>query len=100
VQQPLLADVLRRINDHPASRHGELLPLNWMSGIGPRLTTWALQQVVSFLGYTGRAAKIAATAESDPSAASTVRRSTFFPADWSHSNRRRPMSSSRIASPG
>ena len=37
------------------------------SPIGPRLTTWALQQVVSFLGYNGRAANVAATAESDPS---------------------------------
>jgi hypothetical protein len=37
-----------------------------MSVVGPRLTTWALQQVVSFLGYTGRAANVAATPESDP----------------------------------
>jgi hypothetical protein len=36
------------------------------AAIGPRLPTWALQQVVSFLGYTGRAANVAATAESDP----------------------------------
>jgi hypothetical protein len=36
------------------------------SACGPRLTTWALQRVVSFLGYTGRAANVAATAESDP----------------------------------
>ncbi len=27
--QAWLADVLRRINDHPASRVGELLPWNW-----------------------------------------------------------------------
>jgi hypothetical protein len=38
-----------------------------MSLDGPRLTTWALQQVVSFLGYTSRAADVAAMAESDPS---------------------------------
>jgi hypothetical protein len=37
-----------------------------MYGYGPRLTTWALQQVVSFLGYIRRAANVAATAESDP----------------------------------
>jgi hypothetical protein len=36
------------------------------SGCGPTLTTWALQQVASFLGYTGRAANVTATAESDP----------------------------------
>jgi hypothetical protein len=36
------------------------------AGYGPRLTTWALQQVVSFLGYNGRIANVAATAESDP----------------------------------
>jgi hypothetical protein len=40
---------------------------------GPMLTTWALQQVVSFLGYTGRAANVAATAESDPGCVKTLR---------------------------
>jgi hypothetical protein len=37
-----------------------------MSGVGPRLTTWALHQVVSFLGYNGRTANVGASAESDP----------------------------------
>jgi hypothetical protein len=37
-----------------------------MAACGPRLTTWALQQVVSFLGYCGRAVNVAATAYSDP----------------------------------
>jgi hypothetical protein len=37
------------------------------SGCGPRLTTWALQQVVSFLGYSGRAADVASTTAHDPS---------------------------------
>ena len=32
------------------------------SGNGPTLTTWALQQVVSYLGYTGRAADVVARA--------------------------------------
>jgi Tfp pilus assembly major pilin PilA len=45
-----------------------------MSLDGPRLTTWALQQVVSFLGYNGRAANVAATAESDPIRTSTERK--------------------------
>jgi hypothetical protein len=38
----------------------------FFDSIGPMLTTWALKQVVSFLGYTGRAANVAATVESDP----------------------------------
>jgi len=32
-----LRDVLRRINDHPASRLGELLPWNWQAANGHRL---------------------------------------------------------------
>jgi hypothetical protein len=39
-----------------------------MSPYGPRLTTWALQQTVSFLGYTRYSANVAAMAESDPKA--------------------------------
>jgi hypothetical protein len=37
-----------------------------MSPPGPMLTTCVLQQVVSFLGYTGRAANVVATAAFDP----------------------------------
>jgi hypothetical protein len=33
---------------------------------GPRPPTWALQQVVSFLGYTGRAAKEKKNDANDP----------------------------------
>jgi len=33
---------------------------------GPTLPTWALQQVVGYLGYTGRDANIAAKAARDP----------------------------------
>jgi hypothetical protein len=58
-----------------------------MAGIGPRLTTWALQQVVSFLGYTGRAANVAATAESDPERNSRT----------THNKRQRVLSRSKTA---
>ncbi len=34
----------------------------WMSGNGPTLPTWALQQVGSYPGYTGRDANIVAKA--------------------------------------
>jgi hypothetical protein len=37
-----------------------------VSPYGPRLTTWALQQVVRFLGYTGPAANVTAMVESAP----------------------------------
>jgi hypothetical protein len=33
---------------------------------GPRLTGWTTRQVGSYLGYTGRAANVAATAAPDP----------------------------------
>src|SRR5262249_21357162 len=36
------------------------------SCIGPRLTTWALQHVVSFLGYSGRDVDVVVTAALDP----------------------------------
>ena len=36
------------------------------SGFGPRLPTWALQQVVGYLGYTGRDVDVVATAAHDP----------------------------------
>jgi hypothetical protein len=32
------------------------------SGLGPTLTTWASQQVVGYLGYTGRDANVVAKA--------------------------------------
>jgi len=37
-----------------------------MSGSGPTLPTWALQQVGSYLGYTGRDANVVAKATLDP----------------------------------
>src|SRR6266481_8105677 len=37
-----------------------------MSVIGPTLPTWALQQVGSYLGYTGRDANVVAKAALDP----------------------------------
>jgi len=37
-----------------------------MSGPGPTLPTWALQQVGGYLRYTGRAANIVAEAARDP----------------------------------
>ncbi len=36
------------------------------SALGPRLPTWALQQVVSYPGYTGRDDNIVAKAACDP----------------------------------
>jgi hypothetical protein len=41
-----------------------------MSGFGPTLPTWALQQVGCLQGYTGRAANVAAKAARDPDRAS------------------------------
>jgi hypothetical protein len=37
-----------------------------MSVSGPRLPTWAMQQVGSYLGYTGRDANVSAEAALDP----------------------------------
>jgi hypothetical protein len=37
-----------------------------MTAYGPTLPTFALQQVVGYLGYTGRAADVVATAACDP----------------------------------
>jgi hypothetical protein len=37
-----------------------------MSGHGPTLPTWAMQQVGGYLGYTGRAANVIAKAALDP----------------------------------
>jgi hypothetical protein len=37
-----------------------------MSGIGPTQPTWAVQQVGSYLGYTGRGAGVVAKAAFDP----------------------------------
>jgi len=37
-----------------------------MTACGPVLTTWALQQVVGYLEYTGRAADVVVTAANDP----------------------------------
>ena len=42
---------------------------------GPTLPTWALQQVVSYLGYTGRDANVVAEAAFDPNPKSTHVRS-------------------------
>jgi hypothetical protein len=36
-----------------------------MSAFGPTLPTWALQQVGSYLGYTGRDANVVAKAAHD-----------------------------------
>jgi hypothetical protein len=41
------------------------------SGIGPRLPTCALQQVGSYLGYTGRDANILGNAGADPGCVKT-----------------------------
>jgi hypothetical protein len=40
------------------------------SAHGPRLPTWALQQVGSYLGYTGRQINVVVTAASDPTRSS------------------------------
>ncbi len=37
-----------------------------MSALGPILPTWAVQQVVGYLGYTGRGANTVARAARDP----------------------------------
>jgi hypothetical protein len=37
-----------------------------MTGCGPTLPTWALQQVGSYLGYTGRDPNVVAKAALDP----------------------------------
>jgi hypothetical protein len=37
-----------------------------MAAIGPTLPTWALQQVVGYLRYTGRDANVVAKAALDP----------------------------------
>src|SRR5215472_10860136 len=37
-----------------------------MLALGPRLPSWAVRQVGSYLGYTGRAADVAATSAVDP----------------------------------
>ena len=37
-----------------------------MSGLGPTQPTWAVQQVVGYLGYTGRGAGVVAKAAFDP----------------------------------
>ena len=43
-----------------------------MSGIGPTQPTWAVQQVGSYLGYTGRGASVVAKAAFDPKLPSTA----------------------------
>jgi len=54
-----------------------------MSGIGPRLPTWALQQVDGYLRYTGRGTNIVAEAARDSSPTPTVHRSVMlFCAGW------------------
>jgi len=45
-----------------------------MSGIGPTLPTWALQQVVGYRGYSGRDANVVAEAALDPSRTASVHR--------------------------
>src|SRR5215831_20093525 len=54
-----------------------------MSPPGPTRTTWALQQVVRYLGYTGRAADVAARAAFDPERTSMPRfpQASVWPAD-------------------
>jgi hypothetical protein len=37
-----------------------------MSAIGPTRTTWALQQLVGYLGHSGRDADVVMTAAPDP----------------------------------
>jgi len=52
------------------------------SGYGPTLPTWALQQVVGYLRYTGRDANVVTQAARDPYATSELRdggASTFPP---------------------
>jgi hypothetical protein len=44
------------------------------SAIGPRLLTWAMQQVGSYVGYTGRAANVVAPAALAPTRTVVVRR--------------------------
>jgi hypothetical protein len=50
-----------------------------MTGFGPTLPTWALQQVVGYLRYTGRDANLTAKAARDPQATvlPTVKLSKF-----------------------
>jgi hypothetical protein len=50
-----------RVDQTPA-----VLTTGPMSGCGPRLPTWAAQQVGSYPGYTGRTAKVVAKAARDP----------------------------------
>jgi hypothetical protein len=53
----------------PAARRFRFCRSDEVSGtahFGPTLPTWALQQVVSYLGYTGRDANVVAEAAFDP----------------------------------
>jgi len=49
-----------------ATSSGGRLKVARMAGIGPTLPTWALQQVVGYLRYTGRDANVVAKAARDP----------------------------------
>src|SRR5260370_14735203 len=70
VFRPALADETdgsRGDRDH-ACRGEEMSATT--SADGPRLSTWALQQVGGYLGYTGRDANIVRVAALDPEATS------------------------------
>jgi hypothetical protein len=48
------------------------LQKSFCNNIGPTRTTWALQQIVGYLGYSGRDADVVATAVWDPQATSAM----------------------------
>ena len=53
-----------------------------MAAFGPRLPSWATRHVVSYLGYTGRAADVFATAALDPCRANPHK--GLHHTDWVH----------------
>jgi hypothetical protein len=86
-------EALSRLHDSRCAR----------SGCGPTLPTWALQQVGSYRGYTGRAANVVATAPltGDIQASSHQKRKWHFRTDTDfRCQRRRTSAQLRCAAAG
>jgi hypothetical protein len=71
---PVHHRIIGRVNTNNCRGQAVHCGKSILSACGPSLPTWAVQQVVSFLGHTGRAANITAMAESDPDQTSTSSR--------------------------